>query len=51
VGFTPPDGAGPLEAVALVIHVDKDGIALWFLDLVRSETRRLSSLVERLLLV
>jgi DNA-binding response OmpR family regulator len=51
VTFTPPDGGGPLEAVTLVIRVDKDGIALWFLDLVRSETRRLSSLVERLLLV
>ena len=51
VSLTPPDSGGPLEAVALVIRVDKDGIALWFLDLVRSETRRLSSLVERLLLV
>jgi len=51
VGFTPPDGGGPLEAVALVIRVDKDGIALWFMDLVRSETQRLASLVERLLLV
>ncbi len=49
VGFAPPDAGGPLEAVALVTRVDGDGAALWFMDLVPSETHRLASLVTRLL--
>src|SRR5216684_352842 len=40
VGFAPPDAGGPLEAVALVTRVDGDGVALWFMDLVPSETHR-----------
>src|SRR5260370_1443982 len=47
--FAPPDAGGPLEAVALVTRVDGDGVALWFMDLVPSETHRLASLVTRLL--
>jgi hypothetical protein len=49
VGFTPADGGPPLDEVALVIRVDDDGIALRFMDLRPSETRRLDALVERLL--
>lgn len=48
VGFTPPDGGAPMEAVALVIRVDGDGAALWFMDLLSHEAQRLSTLVERL---
>ena len=49
VGFAPADGSPPLDAVALVVRSDHDGIALRFVDLLPSETRRLDALVERLL--
>ncbi len=50
VEFTPPDGGPPIAAGALVIRVDKDGVAFWFMDLLSQETQRLTALVERLLL-
>ena len=31
--FTPPDGASPVEAIALVVRVDPDGLALSFVHL------------------
>ncbi len=50
ITFDPPDAGGPLVAGAIVLRVDADGVAFLFLDLLPSESRRLASLVERLLL-
>jgi DNA-binding response OmpR family regulator len=46
--FTPPDGAGPVEVISLVVRVDRDGAALSFVHLANSEARRLSDIVQRL---
>jgi len=48
IAFTPPGGGAPLDAVALVVRVDKAGTALWFLDLLPTEIQRLRALVDRL---
>jgi CheY-like chemotaxis protein len=48
VAFTPPGGGAPLDAVALVVRVDKGGAALWFLDLLPHEVERLRTIVDRL---
>ena len=45
--FKPPVG-GPLDVVANIVRLDKDGAAFWFLDLVNDDTRRLRVLVDRL---
>src|SRR5207244_11721942 len=44
VAFTPAGGGEPLDAVALVVRVDKGGAALWFLDLLPHEVQRLRAL-------
>src|SRR5439155_735702 len=41
-------GGEPLDAVALVVRVDKGGAALWFLDLLPHEVQRLRAMVDRL---
>ena len=46
--FTPPDGAGPVEVISLVVRVDRDGAAFSFVHLANSEARRLSDIVQRL---
>jgi len=48
VAFTPAGGGEPLDAVALVVRVDKSGAALWFLDLLPHEVQRLRATVDRL---
>jgi len=48
VAFTPTGGGEPLDAVALVVRVDKSGAALWFLDLLPHEVQRLRAMVDRL---
>ncbi len=48
VAFTPAGGGEPLDAVALVVRVDKSGAALWFLDLLPHEVQRLRAMVDRL---
>jgi len=48
VAFTPAGGGEPLDAVALVVRVDKGGAALWFLDLLPHEVQRLRAMVDRL---
>jgi PilZ domain-containing protein len=46
--FTPPDGGAPIDVLALVVRVDPDSAAFWFLDLMAHDTDRLNTLVERL---
>jgi len=46
--FTPPDGGAPIDVLALVVRVDPDSAAFWFLDLMAHDTDRLNALVERL---
>ena len=48
VAFTPAGSGEPLDAVALVVRVDKSGAALWFLDLLPHEVQRLRAMVDRL---
>jgi CheY-like chemotaxis protein len=48
VAFTPTGGGEPLDAVALVVRVEKSGAALWFLDLLPHEVQRLRAMVDRL---
>ena len=45
--FKPPVG-GPLDVVANIVRLDKDGAAFWFLDLMKDDTQRLRVLVDRL---
>ena len=46
--FTPPDGGAPIDVLALVVRVDADGAAFWFLDLMAHDSDRLNTLVDRL---
>jgi hypothetical protein len=39
--FTPPDGAAPVEVIALVARVGRDRVALSFVYLASAEARRL----------
>ncbi len=48
LAFTPADGGVPLKAVALVIRVDRDEAAFWFMDLMAHEVQHLTALVNRL---
>ena len=45
--FTPPDGGPPINVIALVVRVDPQGAAFWFLDLLPAESARLSAFAER----
>lgn len=47
--FTPPDGGPPIDVLALVVRVDPQGAAFWFLDLLSHDADRLNTLVDRLL--
>ena len=47
--FAPPDGGPPIDVVSLVVRVDAEGAAFWFLDLQSHEATRLNAFVERLL--
>ena len=46
--FTPPDGGGPIDVLALVVRVDPDSAAFWFLDLMAHDSDRINTLVDRL---
>jgi len=46
--FTPPDGGPPINVIALVVRVDPQGAAFWFLDLLPHESARLNALADRL---
>jgi len=46
--FTPPDGGAPIDVLALVVRVEPDAAAFWFLDLMAHDADRLNALVERL---
>jgi DNA-binding response OmpR family regulator len=46
--FTPPDGGVPIDVLALVVRVEADSAALWFLDLMAHDSDRLDALVARL---
>jgi hypothetical protein len=46
--FTPPDGGAPIDVLGLVVRVDTDSAAFWFLDLMTHDCDRLDTLVERL---
>jgi hypothetical protein len=46
--FSPPDGGPPIDVVSLVVRVDPEGAAFWFLDLRGHETTRINSFVDRL---
>ena len=46
--FTPPDGGPPIDVLALVVRVDTEGAAFWFLDLMTHDIDRLNTLVDRL---
>jgi len=47
IEFAPPDGGPPIDVVSLVVRVDPEGAAFWFLDLRAQETTRINSFVER----
>jgi DNA-binding response OmpR family regulator len=47
VEFTPPDGGAPINVITLVVRVDAQGAALWFLDLLPTEADRLNTLADR----
>jgi CheY-like chemotaxis protein len=47
IEFAPPDGGPPIDVVSLVVRVDPEGAAFWFLDLRAHETTRINSFVER----
>jgi DNA-binding response OmpR family regulator len=49
LAFAPPDGGPPIDVVSLVVRVDAEGAAFWFLDLQSHEATRLNAFVERLL--
>src|SRR5262249_2644870 len=46
--FMPPDGGAPIDVLGLVVRVDADSAAFWFLDLMTHDADRLNTLVERL---
>jgi len=46
--FTPPDGGPMIDVLALVVRVDPQGVAFWFLDLLTPDAARLNTLVDRL---
>jgi hypothetical protein len=46
--FTPPDGAGPVEVIALVARAERDRVALSFVYLANAEAKRLGDIVQRL---
>ena len=45
--FKPPVG-GPVDVVAIIVRLDEDGAAFWFLDVLNDDTQRLQVLVDRL---
>jgi DNA-binding response OmpR family regulator len=47
VEFTPPDGGPPINVITLVVRVDAQGAALWFLDLLPPEADRLNAIADR----
>jgi CheY-like chemotaxis protein len=46
--FALADGGPPIDVVSLVVRVDPEGAAFWFLDLLAPEADRINSFVERL---
>lgn len=46
VSITMPDQRGPLETIALVVRLEADGAAVWFLDLAPTEAERLLALAQ-----
>jgi DNA-binding response OmpR family regulator len=46
--FAPPDGGPPIDVVSLVVRVDSEGAAFWFLDLLGPEADRINTFVDRL---
>jgi hypothetical protein len=46
--FTPPDGGAPIDVLGLVVRVESDSAAFWFLDLLAHDVDRLDALVDRL---
>jgi len=48
IEFAPPDGGPPIDVVSLVVRVDSEGAAFWFLDLLSHETNRINTFVDRL---
>lgn len=46
LGFTLPDGGRPIDVLGLVVRVDRDGAAFWFLDLGRMDTTRIDHVVK-----
>lgn len=47
LSFALPDSPVPLDVPALVVRVDGDGAAFWFLDVPEAATARIESLVAR----
>lgn len=48
VAFSPPDGGTPLQAMALLIREDADGLIFFFVNLTPKDAERLAGLVKRL---
>jgi CheY-like chemotaxis protein len=46
--FALADGGAPIDVVSLVVRVDPEGAAFWFLDLLAPEADRINSFVDRL---
>jgi hypothetical protein len=47
VSIMPPDGAAPVEVIALVVRVERDRVVLSFVYLASTEARRLGDIVQR----
>jgi len=47
LGFALPDEGGPIDVLGLVVRIDRDGAALWFLDLARMDAGRIDHLVKQ----
>lgn len=49
LAFTPPDGQGPMRAMALLVRADAEGQAFRFINLSHDEFQRLTEFARRLL--
>ncbi|HUF93451.1 MAG TPA: PilZ domain-containing protein [Candidatus Limnocylindria bacterium] len=47
LSFNLPDRGQPIDVVGLVVRVDRDGAAFWFLDLDPVDARRIDQMVKQ----
>ncbi|HUF67583.1 MAG TPA: response regulator [Longimicrobiales bacterium] len=47
LSFNLPDAGRPIDVLSLVVRIDRDGAALWFLDLEHMDAARIDDVVKR----